>query len=86
MILVRSRGWRVSEVERREFESGASASTMLNELGFDPDVVERQLAHQERHKVRAAYHRVEYIAERRTMMQRWADYVDGISSTPGCGG
>jgi hypothetical protein len=37
----------------------ASASTMLNELGFDPDVVERQLAHQERNKVRAAYHRAE---------------------------
>jgi hypothetical protein len=61
----------------------ASASTMLNELAFDPDVVERQLAHQKRNKVRAAYHRAEYIAERRTMMQRWADYVDEISSITG---
>ena len=61
----------------------ASASTMLNELGFDPDIVERQLAHQERNKVRAAYHRAEYIAERRKMMQRWADFVDEVSSTPG---
>lgn len=58
----------------------ASASTLLNELGFDPDVIERQLAHQERNKVRAAYHRAEYLKERRTMMQRWANYVDEVSA------
>ena len=57
----------------------SSASTLLNELGFDPDVIERQLAHQERNKVRAAYHRAEYLTERRKMMQRWADYVDELS-------
>jgi integrase len=56
----------------------ASASTLLNELGFNPDVIERQLCHQERNKVRAAYHRAEYLAERRSMMQRWADYVDEL--------
>ncbi len=56
----------------------SSASTLLNELGFNPDVVERQLAYQERNKVRAAYHRAEYVAERREMMQRWADYVDEL--------
>jgi integrase len=53
----------------------SSASTLLNELGFDPDVIERQLAHKERNKVRAAYHRAEYLAERCRMMQRWADYI-----------
>lgn len=58
----------------------SSASTLLNELGFDPDVIERQLAHQERNKVRAAYHRAEYLAERRDMMQRWADYVDDLAT------
>src|SRR3954467_4140140 len=58
----------------------SSASTLLNELGFDPDVVERQLAHQERNKVRAAYHRAEYLAKRREMMQRWADYVDDLAA------
>jgi integrase len=56
----------------------ASASTLLNELGFDADVIERQLAHQERNKVRAAYHRAEYLEERRQMMQRWADYVEEL--------
>ena len=54
----------------------ASASSLLNELGFDPDVIERQLAHKERNKVRAAYHRAEYLSERRDMMQKWADYAD----------
>lgn len=57
----------------------SSASTMLNELGFDPDVIERQLAHRERNKVRAAYHRAEYLLERRDMMQRWAAHVDSLN-------
>ena len=52
---------------------------MLNELGFDADVIERQLAHQERNKVRAAYHRAEYLPERGEMMQRWADYIDELA-------
>ncbi len=50
-----------------------------NESGhFAPDVIERQLAHAERNKVRAAYHRAEYLAERRRMMQVWADLLDGL--------
>ena len=53
------------------------ASTALNEMGFRPDVVERQLAHEERNRVRAAYNRAEYLGERRAMMNRWADYLDG---------
>jgi len=55
----------------------ALAATTLNEEGFDPDVIERQLAHVERNKVRAAYHRAEYLDERRKMMQWWADFVGG---------
>lgn len=58
----------------------SSASSLLNELGFDADVIERQLAHKERNKVRAAYHRAEYLAERRHMMQGWADYIDTLTS------
>ena len=54
----------------------AMASTALNEMGFRPDVIERQLAHQEQNAVRAAYNRAEYIYERRTMMNQWADYLD----------
>lgn len=56
----------------------ALASTRLNELGWKPDVIERQLAHAERNKVRAAYNRAQYMAERKTMMQAWADYLDTL--------
>jgi hypothetical protein len=52
------------------------ASTALNEMGFPPDVIERQLAHQESNAVRAAYNRAEYLGERRAMMKYWADCVD----------
>lgn len=54
----------------------STASTILNELGFPPDVIERQLAHMERNKVRAAYNRAQYLPERRRMMQAWADLLD----------
>lgn len=56
----------------------AMASTRLNELGWPPDVIERQLAHAERNKVRAVYNRAQYMAERRAMMQAWADYLDSL--------
>ena len=56
----------------------AMASTLLNEQGWSPDVIERQLAHAERNKVRAAYNRAQYMAERRKMMQAWADYLDAL--------
>ncbi len=54
-----------------------TASTILNENGFRGDVIERQLAHAERDQVRAAYNYAEYLPERHTMMQWWADYLDG---------
>lgn len=56
----------------------AMASSLLNEQGWSPDVIERQLAHAERNKVRAAYNRAQYMAERRKMMQAWADYLDTL--------
>jgi integrase len=54
----------------------ALASTTLNEMGYRPDVIERQLAHIEKNAVRAAYHRSQYLEERTTMMQAWADFLD----------
>jgi integrase len=59
----------------------ALASTALNEMGFRPDVIERQLAHEEGNAVRAAYNRAEYLNERRAMMKHWADYIDSIMDT-----
>jgi integrase len=57
----------------------ATASTILNEMGFRPDVIERQLAHAERNKVRASYNQAEYLEERRAMMQQWADLTDEMA-------
>ena len=54
----------------------ALASTTLNELGWAPDVIERQLAHVEKNQVRAAYNRAQYLDQRRLMMQAWADFID----------
>ena len=53
-------------------------ATLLNEQGFAPDVIELQLAHQETDKTRAAYNRAQRLAERRQMMQAWADYLVGL--------
>lgn len=52
-------------------------STVANECGWNPDAIERQLAHVPRNEVRAAYHRASYTEERAKLMQWWADYIDG---------
>lgn len=52
-------------------------STVANECGWNPDVIERQLAHAERNEVRAAYHRSTYMKDRESLMQWWGDYLDG---------
>ena len=58
----------------------AMASTRLNEMSdWNPDAIERQLAHQEQNDVRRAYvHAAEYWPERVKMMQAWADYLDEL--------
>jgi integrase len=56
----------------------AMASTVLNEMGFRSEVIERQLAHRERNAVRASYNRAEYLSERRAMMKHWADHLDAV--------
>ncbi|MGR2661791.1 tyrosine-type recombinase/integrase [Chromobacterium haemolyticum] len=53
----------------------STASTILNEEGFNPDAIERQLSHIETNKVRAAYNRAEYMEERKKMMQWWSDFL-----------
>jgi integrase len=54
----------------------ATASTILNERKFHRDAIERQLAHLEQNKIRAAYHHAEYLEERQNMMQWYADFID----------
>lgn len=55
-----------------------TASTLLHELGYDSDVIERQLAHTEGNKTKAAYNRAEHLPQRRKMMQGWADHLDKL--------
>jgi integrase len=56
----------------------SSFSTLCNKRGYDPDWIERQLAHSDTNKVRAAYHREQYIEERRGMLQDWSDFIDRL--------
>jgi integrase len=59
----------------------ATFSTICNEeLRYPPDVIERQLAHAERNKTKAAYNRAQYLPERRKMMQEWADFLGSLPS------
>jgi hypothetical protein len=58
----------------------ALASTILNETGFRPDVIERQLAPVERNKARAAYHRSEYLEERQKMMDWWGSCIESMAN------
>ena len=57
------------------------ASTLLNESGkWNPDAIERALAHGERDKIRAAYNRAAHWAERVAMAQWWSDHLDTLRS------
>lgn len=58
-----------------------TASTHLHELGFNSDVVEKQLAHVPGNKVKAIYSDAQYVPERTEMMQKWADYLDSIKTS-----
>ena len=57
----------------------ALASTTLNELGFDADVIEAALAHVDKNKVRAAYNRTDYLERRRKMMCWWSEHIEEAS-------
>lgn len=73
---LRRLGYSKEEMTGHGFRS--MASTRLHELGFNHQVIEVQLAHAERNKVSAAYNFAEYLPERRTMMQAWADHLDAL--------
>ena len=77
---LRRLGYQKEEMVGHGFRS--MASTCLNEQGWHPALIELQLAHAERNKVRAAYNRAERLAERRKMMQAWADYLDSLKHLP----
>lgn len=74
---LRAMGFSADEVTGHGFR--ATARTMLQErLGFDPDVIEAQLAHSVRDNLGRAYNRTEFVEQRRKMLQAWADYLDKL--------
>ena len=73
---LRRLGYSNKEMTGHGFRS--MASTLLNEQGWHPDAIERQLAHSERKEIRAAYNYAKHLPERRKMMQAWADYLAGL--------
>lgn len=75
---LRRLGYTKDEMTGHGFRS--IASTLLHEQGWQSAAIERQLAHGERNKVKAAYNYAQYLPERREMMQAWADYLDGLKS------
>jgi len=56
-----------------------TAATMLAELGWNTDAIDRQLAHKEQ-GVKGVYQKAQYLEERRKMMQAWADYTDALKA------
>jgi integrase len=55
-----------------------TASTCLHERGYASEIIELQLAHQERNAVKAAYNKAKHVAKRTTMMREWANYIDDL--------
>jgi integrase len=76
LAALRRLGYTREEMTAHGFRS--IASTLLNELGWNSEVIERQLAHAPRNSVRAAYNRASYLKERHEMMQAWADHLDAL--------
>ena len=76
LVAIRSMGFTSDEMTMHGFRG--MASTLLNEMGYNRDWIERQLAHGERDHVRAAYNHAEHLPERRRMMQEWADFLDSL--------
>jgi len=71
---LRTMGYSNQEITPHGFRG--MASSLLNEMGFNPDAIERQLAHQDKDRIRAAYNRADYLTERRDMLQVWANKLD----------
>ena len=75
---LRRMGFSEDEMTAHGFRS--TASTILNENGFNPDVIEAALGHQAENAVRRAYNRATYWPERVALMQKWADMIDSFKA------
>jgi integrase len=80
-ILAAMRRLEIGKEEMSGHGFRAVARTILDEvLGVRPDFIEHQLAHAVRDPNGRAYNRTAHLAERRAMMQQWADYLDGLKA------
>jgi integrase len=84
LMALRRMGYQTGDITAHGFR--ATFSTTMNELGHNPDVIERALVHVPKDKIRAAYHRSQYLNERRVLLQTWADMIDakrdGVNVVP----
>lgn len=55
-----------------------TASTLLNEQGYDRDHIEMQLSHADKNSIRGTYNHAQYLDQRRAMLQAWADWLDDL--------
>ena len=76
---IRRMGYSKQEATAHGFRS--TASTILNNRGFDGEIIEAALAHQDRNAVRRAYNRRYILDQRVELMQAWADLVDEFRQT-----
>ncbi len=76
---LRRMGYQQHEMTAHGFRS--TASTMLNERGYNADVIEAALGHQDEDEIRRAYNRARYWTERVKLMQDWADLLDVLRTT-----
>ncbi|KYK46065.1 integrase [Bradyrhizobium liaoningense] len=72
--VLRNMGYPQEKVTAHGFRS--TASTVLNGRGFDADVIEAALAHQDQNEIRRIYNRARYMPERVELLQCWADLLD----------
>lgn len=73
---LRRMGYQKEEVTAHGFR--VTASTILNTRGYEPDVIEAALAHQDKNVIRRTYNRASYWDQRAKLMQDWAELVDGF--------
>lgn len=78
-VALRSLGYDNTQMCAHGFR-GSFCSLANEKLKFSRDAIERQLAHAERNKIRAAYLHTEFLPERRKLMQAWADLVDELKN------
>jgi len=76
LMALRAMGWEKEQFVAHSFRS--LASTRLNEMGYNPDVIEKQLAHEPGNAVRVAYNRAQWLPDRIKLMQDWADFLDSL--------